>query len=323
LKVAPCVEAFIERKRLCGYEYVSNAKILRRFAKFIGNQNISRLSEGDVNAFLNRGRLSNVIWRSQRSLLRRFFAYWFARRLVTQIPEPEQKPAVSQAFFPHIYSRDEIVRLLEAAPMCQIRRRCTIDAETMRTIILFIYGTGAKIRDVLALTRSNVNLQDRLIELYPGSIYRHRIIPIGTDIQRLLNTHLRRAGGAHDDPGKALFSTKKGQPVPYGILLQTFARLRIVANVSRANSSFRPRIQDLRHTFAVHSITKWDKKGWSFERMLPILAMYMGNVNELASEKYLELTPSSFRPQLDRLNIRCKPNRRKTGSHTRLRDILP
>jgi hypothetical protein len=59
---------------------------------------------------------------------------------------------------------------------------------------------------------------------------------------------------------------------------------------------------------AAVQITNWIRKRLSFERMLPMLAVYMGNVNEVLSEKYLELTTSSFRPQLDRLRARLRQN---------------
>jgi hypothetical protein len=62
-------------------------------------------------------------------------------------------------------------------------------------------------------------------------------------------------------------------------------------------------LQDLRHTFAVHSITRWADEGWSHEKMLPMLTSYMGNVREKGFLRYFELTPSRFRPKLSRLNM--------------------
>jgi integrase/recombinase XerD len=53
-----------------------------------------------------------------------------------------------------------------------------------------------------------------------------------------------------------------------------------------------PRLQDLRHTFAVHSIARWSQAGWSYEKMLPMLTAYMGNVREKGFFRYCELTPS-------------------------------
>jgi hypothetical protein len=53
-----------------------------------------------VCLILTRGHLAHHIWRSYRSLIRRFLAYWFARRQMTRIPEAEQKPNIGSRFFP-------------------------------------------------------------------------------------------------------------------------------------------------------------------------------------------------------------------------------
>jgi integrase/recombinase XerD len=303
LKIAQCVELFVERKRICGYDYYSSARILRRFARSLGKIDISLVTEEHINLFLNRGRLSHNIWRSYRSLIRRFLAYWFARRQIFRIPEPEQKPAVPTRFFPYVYSQAEIARLVESAYVCQAPRRCAMGPVTLRTIILLLYGTGLRVKEALSLSVANIHFHDSSIEIHPGSLYRHRTIPMGTDVRHLLRRYLRSAERASFETGKGLFLTAKGLPVPYCTLMQTFSRLRTVASVFRPNSPLPPRLQDLRHTFAVHSITRWSKKGWSYDRMLPMLASYMGNVREKGFLRYFELTPSRFRPQLDCLNV--------------------
>ena len=304
MKIAQCVENFVARKRVCGYEYDSSARILRRFAAFVGKIDIALVSEEHINLFLTRGHLTHHIWRSYRSLIRRFVAYWFARRQITRIPEAEQKPNIGSRFFPYIYSKAEIARLLAAAPICQVRRRCAIGSSTLSTILLFLYGTGLRVREALSLIDSNIDFRNGSIEICPGSLYRHRTIPIGSDVQRVLLRHLRSTERASFGTGKALFLTRKGHPLTYLILRPTFARLRKAAGISRENSPLPPRLQDLRHAFAVHSITRWSQDGWSYEKMLPMLTAYMGNVREKGFLRYFELTPSRYRPQLACLDVR-------------------
>ena len=267
MKIAQCVEDFVARKRVCGYEYDSSARILRRFAAFVGKIDIALVSEEHINLFLTRGHLAHHIWRSYRSLIRRFVAYWFARRQITRIPEAEQKPNIGSRFFPYIYSKAEIARLLAAAPICQVRRRCAIGSSTLSTIVLFLYGTGLRVTEALSLTDSNIDFRNGSIEICPGSLYRHRTIPIGSDVQRVLLRHLRSPERAAFGTGKALFLTRKGRPLTYLMLRPTFARLRRAAGISRENSPLPPRLQDLRHTFAVHSIARWSQEGWSYEKM--------------------------------------------------------
>jgi integrase/recombinase XerD len=142
VKIARCIEIFVERKRLCGYDYNSSAKILRRFAASVGSIEVSRITEKHIEAFLGGGQLSHNLWRRYRSLIGRFLAYWFAGRQISRVPEPRQKPPVPTRFFPYVYSRAEISRLLAAAPACQSTPKHRTERHQSRTDLLFDDTTG-------------------------------------------------------------------------------------------------------------------------------------------------------------------------------------
>jgi integrase/recombinase XerD len=113
--------------------------------------------------------------------------------------------------------------------------------------------------------------------------------------------HLRSPERSKFGSERALFLTLKGEPVEYQILRNAFQRLRAIAGVKRTNSSYQPRLHDLRHTFAVHSIAQWGHDIQTRDRMLPILATYMGMLDMHGLNAYLELSPSTYQSQLDRL----------------------
>jgi integrase/recombinase XerD len=145
MRVAECVEIYIRRKQECGYGYTSTAKVLRRFARFVGPLNIRVLSERHINAFLKRGKISNNTWQIYGSHLRQLCRYWLARREMRRIPYFIQKPRLPKTFIPYIYTREELRRLVDAVDICQRAPRCLIGPNTLRTILLFLYGTGSKI----------------------------------------------------------------------------------------------------------------------------------------------------------------------------------
>jgi integrase/recombinase XerD len=299
MKLYSCVDAYIARKRASGFIYRASGKILWRFAHFVGNLDISSIREHHLNAFLARNAVSNNTWRRYVSYLGKFFVYWFARRQLRQIPAAKQKPATKTAFFPFVYSRSEIRHLMDAIPACVRYPRCLLDAETLRTILLLVYGTGMRIGDVLRLSDSHVDLKQNTIHIQGAYPQLSRDVPIGRDVARLLRQYLEKTRRAKFGVGKALFLTEKGKPVPYAVVGHSFQHLRKLADVKRPNSSYQPRIHDLRHSFAVHSIASWRHGDLSTERMLPILAAYMGNVNLEGFERYLELSPSTYKAQLN------------------------
>jgi integrase len=52
-----------------------------------------------------------------------------------------------------------------------------------------------------------------------------------------------------------------------------------------------PRPYDLRHTFAVHRLTRWYRQRVDLHARLPWLSAYLGHVNLLGTEVYLTATP--------------------------------
>lgn len=301
MKVTQCVEAYLDHRHACGYEYASAAKLLRRFARFGGKLNISLITDDHLDDFLSRAAPSGNAWQSYYGHLRRFFAFWFGRRQVRRVPKPKLKGGAVRIFHPHIYSRPEIRKLLDAT--AARLPRCRLGPETLRTIILLLYGTGIKLPDALALLDTDVDLTNATIRVGRSSTFKSRVIPIGRDVKRLLKRHLHSNERSRFGPGLPLFLTKKGTSVQHSGFWRTFRRLRRIAKVERSDGAFQPRTYDLRHTFAVHSIAHWNRKGVELDKMLPLLAAYLGNLDFLGMQRYVALSPCSFQSQVERLKI--------------------
>jgi integrase/recombinase XerD len=56
-----------------------------------------------------------------------------------------------------------------------------------------------------------------------------------------------------------------------------------------------PRPYDMRHTYAVHRLTEWNRAGLDVHARLPWLSAYMGHNNVLGTEDYLHATPELLR----------------------------
>ena len=210
------------------------------------------------------------------------------------------KPAASQTFVPYVYTRQEIRAFLDATSICQRAPNCVMSALTLRTLILFLYGTGIKIGDALDLFDYHCDLTGSTITVR-GTTVMERIIPIGRDVKNLLTAYLRSDERGRFAESKRLFLNTKGMPIRYGVVCTTFNRLRKLSGVRRADSSYQPRIHDLRHSFAVHSIAKWNAAALDLDHVLPMLATYMGNVDMHGLERYLELSPCNYENTLKRL----------------------
>ena len=301
MNVAQCVQAYLGHKHACGYACIADVKILRRFVLCFGKLKISLIADHHIDEFLSRMTISNNTWQQYSDRLRRFFVFCFIRQRVRRIPKPKMKPGTPRTFYPHVYTRAEIRKLLDAAVTCQRSPHCTLGPETLKTIVLLLYGTGMKMREAVATLDSDVDFANSEVRL--RGTFRRRVIPIGRDVKRLLRRHLESDERTRFGSGRPLFLTMKGTAVQDSGFCKIFRRLRNIAGVERTDGTYQPRVYDLRHTFAVHSIAHWDHKGIELERTLPLLAAYMGNVDLTGVERYLDLSPCRYRSQLGRLKV--------------------
>jgi integrase/recombinase XerD len=210
------------------------------------------------------------------------------------------KPAIAQRFVPYVYTRQEVRMLLDATIACQRARKCAISPYTLRTLILFLYGTGIRIGDALALVEGDVDLARSTIRVR-GTTVLERTLPIGREVRNLLRAYLNSCERVRSGGGRAVFLNRNGTDVRYDVVGQTFRRLREISGVRRSDSTYQPRLHDLRHSFAVHSIAKWNRAGLNLDHVLPMLATYMGNLDMHGLEQYLELCPCNYEKTLRRL----------------------
>lgn len=302
MKIAQSVEAYLDHKRAHGHGLDTASKFLRRFVRSLGELRISAIEDHDLDDFLSSLQISNSAWYLYSGHLRRFFEFWFLRGHVKRVPQPHPKRPPRRMFYPHVFSRVDLRKLLDAAGTCQRSPTCTFTPSALRTLVLFLYGTGMKLRDALRMLDTDVDLGDSTIRLRSNS--QSRTIPIGRDVRRLLRRHLSENKRLGFGAGRPLFMTTKGACLRYSVFCKIFQRLRRIARLGPVAGPYEPRIYDLRHTFAVHSIARWRCRGIQIDRMLPLLATYMGNIDPLGMERYLQLTPENFRRQLRRLTLK-------------------
>jgi integrase/recombinase XerD len=305
--VFEAVRIYVERKRSLGFVYVKSGRYLLSFSKQVGDVPLGRVTARRVSLFLSGPRTSTVTWRGKYKLLKNFFEFWAARGELQALPLPPIRPPCPQTFVPYVYSRTELRLLLRGTRFSQKRQKCKIGPQTLRMLLLFLYGTGALTGEALRLKRDDIDLKSDLVTIRGTRFNRVRRIPIGPDLHKRLRRYLDSASRKKNQ-GKTFFGNKDGSAIKSRILGKSFERLRKVSGIARHDGAcYQPRLHDLRHTFAVHRLTAWFKQGADLNRMLPALSAYLGQVGLGSTERYLSMTPERFRKQL----VKLSPQRRK------------
>ena len=256
-------------------------------------------------------------WREYQ-IIRSFFQFWESRHKIRQTPMPRPKVAPAPPFRPYIFSRTELLRLL-----LSIKRTCILDPLTIRTFILFIYGTGVRVHEASGLRVSDIDFGARRWSPCENRTGRRaRILPLPRTVRDLLDV-LMGASATQRGQTDLVFVDVNGQRIKDKTWRYNFIRICAKARIRQdCPHSPTPGLHDLRHTFAVHCLEAWLQDGKDLRQKLPVLSGYMGHAIMKSTELYLRLVPGRFIKPLATLQASPSPSF-AISSENRSRAAIP
>jgi site-specific recombinase XerD len=293
MTLADAITNYVDLKQSMGMRFRSERGILKALHRHVGDVDLTEVSTEAVAAFLaGRGPIT-ATWLNKHRALRRFYEHWITRGRVTSSPVPTAVPRVAQNFVPHIYSNDELHRLLAAIDENQARRGGQIEAPTFYLLLLLLYGTGLRVSEALHLTGADVDLDAGLLLIRESKFYKSRQLPLGPTLVHRLIEHADRARGrSARAQAMPFFATIRGTNIPIAMARLNFAGLRQRAGVhGRPGALSAPRLHDLRHSFAVNRLIAWYREGADVQRLLPHLSTYLGHRRIASTQRYLTMIP--------------------------------
>jgi len=293
MKLAQAAAQYVELKQSMGSRFHAEEVILKAFSKAMGDITIENVEADRVYAYIAGVGPVTRFWHRKHEALLGFYRFAIARGYVASSPLPRTRPKPSKSFVPYVFSLEELQRLVNAAQSQENPRRI-LEAHSLRTLLLLLYGAGLRLSEALHLTMADVDIADRLLTIRETKFYKTRLVPIGPRLSEALSTYSvkRQQLGHSQNPGAPFFVTRKGTSITRQVADRAFARLRDSAGVYRSDGSrYQPRLHDLRHLFAIHRLVSWYRQGCDVQRLLPQLATYLGHVHIAATQRYLTMTP--------------------------------
>ena len=277
------VDNYLALRRSAGFVLNNAEYLLRSFATFSADRQEQHIRTATV-----------IDWASQAlSLAQRHTRYQavcdFAHYVRLEDPQHELPPPNHFGHrktrrVPHIYSPAEIDRLILAAK--QLSPSDALRPWTYATLISLLAATGLRISEALHLLVSDLTPDGLLIR--KTKFQKTRLVPLHETAVAGLRRYLTQRG-AHR-AGDPVFVGDSGQPLAYGAVYRVFGTLLKSAGVLPSRGH-RPRLHELRHTFAVRSLESTPAGRQRIGQHMLALATYLGHVNIDSTYWYLESTP--------------------------------
>ena len=295
MKLSALASQYVAYKQDMGMRFHTEARTLKSFCRTMGDVAMAEIKPDRVHAFIAGTGLVTRFWHRKYEVLRGFYRFATAREHADCSPLPKIIPKAPE-FVPHIFSHDELQRLLDASVYCE-GPRSKLQPHTWRMLILLLYGAALRISEALSLTLADVDLSVGVLTIRESKFYKTRLVRMSPDLISVLKTHV--AWHAKEHPAganAALFLTRNGARLARYTAENVFRRLRIRAGVSRHDGGrYQPRLHDLRHAAAIHRLISWYRQGADVQRLLPQLATYLGHIHIAATQRYLTMTPELLR----------------------------
>lgn len=189
---------------------------------------------------------------------------------------------------PHIYSAVELGDLLEVTRV--VKPVDKLPPHTFRTFFGLLAATGLRCGEALNLQRAHVNLAERRLTVVKGKFGKSRIVPIHPTTAAALVQYAERRDRAfvRGQKSEAFFLSRRGTALSYQRVTKTFKELRRELGWTKQP---RPRVHDLRHTFAVRNLIRWSEEGADVDNKIAALSTYLGHVNVTSTYWYFSAVP--------------------------------
>jgi len=279
---------YLAMRRSLGYKLRGEGRMLASFAARLDEEGQATITISAALAWAAESPdAAPAHWRRRLSVVRGFARYLATVDPACQIPPAGLLPAPSHRPPPYIYSAEEIAALIHAAGTIG----APLPAATMQALISLIAATGLRVGEALALDRNDAG-GDASTLTVTGKNDQIRMVPVHPTTAAMLAGHAARRDRLCPHPaGPAFFTTSTGRRVQQRGVAQTFARLVTLAGIAVPPGRRRPRVHDLRHTFAVTTVTRWYRDGADVAAQLPVLSAYLGHSSPEATYWYLQATP--------------------------------
>jgi integrase len=222
------------------------------------------------------------------STVRGFATYLHALDPAHKVPAAELLPQRPQRATPYLYSDADVTALMTAAKTLSTPLR----RATTATLIGLLAVTGIRVGEAVALDRNDVDLTTGRLLVRHAKFDKTRELWLHPTTLDVLQRYQRLRDRAAPVTGtSAFFVSSAGTRLLYCNVHNTFHRLVARAGLTPRSTSCRPRIHDLRHSFAVQAMIDAYTTGQDGQVRLTLLSTWLGHVHPASTYWYLSASP--------------------------------
>jgi integrase len=294
----PAVDDYLAMRRALGFQLEREGTLLPRFVDFLAGRGEQHVSVDAALVWATLPASSATLHSRRLQIVRGFAAYMHSIDPVNELISVDLLPSQAWRGTPYLYSQEQIDALIAAAQTL----RTPLRVATMQTLLGLLAVTGMRIGEVIGLDRGDFDAHNDFLLIRGAKFGKSRELALHPSTVQALGHYLRRADRPSPAAGTdALLLTSVGTRLSIGDAQRTFVTLRHRVGIQTTPPSRQPRLHDIRHSFAVATITDAYASGENPGHTLALLATYLGHVSPASTYWYLSAAPELMQQAADRL----------------------
>lgn len=293
--LAPLMAQFVQEKRACGYRYNECASSLRRFDAYLCRQGLQQieLPRAVISPWL--AKQPHEAGKTQRvriNMVRQFALYMHRLGLPADVPDQGAGDKQSKSFLARVLTHDEVGRLLDAADRVEPKASTHLRHLVFPELLRVLYGCGLRLEEALSLRMRDVDLIQGVLRINDTKFRKDRLVPPARPLVVRLQKYAILMGSRPEDG--YFFPSPRGGRLGGGGVYCNYRELLHRCHIGHGGRGQGPRLHDLRHTFAVHTLLRWYREGADLQARLPVLATYLGHASIEGTQHYLQMTAELY-----------------------------
>jgi integrase len=294
---AEYLKQFIEFKRNMGFKYQTEERMLLLFDRLtitLGEKEVG-ITKKFTDIWCVKRENESYIYRYNRNIALNQFSLYLSRigipSYISHIPKPKK------SFTPYIYTEKEINAIFKVCDnlRCE-RKRMNSSYMVIPSLVRLLYGTGIRIGEALNLKTKDINLFDNFLIIKDAKNGKERVIPFSSSLSSVLQEYAsyRDKMPLNRTEESFFFVQHNGNCCNSHTIYIRFQYILRQAGILFIGGHRGPRVHDLRHTFAVHSLAMMTDNNMDIYCSLPILSTYLGHLSLESTNQYVRLTAECY-----------------------------
>ena len=300
-------ERYLAIRRGLGYKLKVEGRMLGQFVGFCDGRGLEHVTVAAALAWATApADAAGSWWAARLTVIREFARFLVAFDERTEIPPTDLLPRTgNDRIQPYLYSSPEIAAMLRAARNLVHPLR----AATFECLIGLMATTGIRTGEATGLDRADADLAGGVLVIRGTKFGKSRLVPLhATTVEHLVAYQHRRDQLCPRPTTTAFFLSSIGTRLNSTSTFTAFTRVLKAAGITTPTGTARPRLYDLRHTFAVSTLTNWYATDADVGHLLPALSTYLGHISPATTYWYLHSCPQLMTAAAKRLEAFWEPS---------------